>query len=134
MNAGAKLSSRETATPESDSDHRIRELEAEVAALRRDIAEAVAAQDRLHAQLSSAVDKLSELLRQRNLAGAVAPQTRPNAELDKNQAIHISRLETRMRLVENRLERVTGQVTSILESRIWKTLVKGGGALLRLVR
>ncbi len=134
MNAGAKLTSGETATQETDFDSRIRELEAEVASLRDDIAQAVAAQDRLHSQLSVAVEKLTELLRQRNLASPATLQSRPQTDLEKNQAIHISRLETRMRLVENRLERVTGQVASILESRIWKTLVKGGSYLLRLVR
>jgi predicted RNase H-like nuclease (RuvC/YqgF family) len=97
-------------------------LQQEVSKLRQDIAEAIAAQEQLHAQLSAAIEKLSQL-----------PTQRP-ATADKNQAIQIGRLESRMRSVEQRVERVNGQVTGILESRIWKTLVKGGSFFLRFIR
>jgi len=97
-------------------------LQQEVAKLRQDIAEAISAQEQLHAQLTAAIEKLSRL-----------PAQRP-ATTDKNQSIQIGRLESRMRSVEQRVERVNGQVTGILESRIWKTLVKGGSFFLRFVR
>jgi len=97
-------------------------LQQEVAKLRQDIADAMAAQEQLHAQLTAAIEKLSQL-----------PAQRP-ATADKNQSIQIGRLESRMRSVEQRVERVNGQVAGILESRIWKTLVKGGSFFLRFVR
>jgi len=97
-------------------------LQQEVAKLRQDIAEAISAQEQLHAQLTVAIEKLSQLPAQRS------------ATTDKNQSIQIGRLESRMRSVEQRVERVNGQVTGILESRIWKTLVKGGSFFLRFVR
>ena len=103
-------------------DDRLRQVEAELSKLRQDIADAIAAQEQLHAQLTAAIAKLSQI-----------PAQRP-ATSDKNQAIQIGRLESRMRSVEQRVERVNGQVTGILESRIWKTLVKGGGFFLRFIR
>jgi uncharacterized membrane protein YccC len=103
-------------------DVRLQQVESEVANLRKDIAAAIAAQEQLHAHLTAAIEKLSQLTVQRPAAS------------DKNQAIQIGRLESRMRSVEQRLERVNGQVAGILESRIWKTLVKGGSVFLRFVR
>src|ERR1700730_18846218 len=108
--------------PQSSADIRLQQIEAEVSDLRQDIVEAIAAQEQLHAQLTAAIEKLSQL-----------PAQRP-ATSDKNQAIQIGRLESRMRSVEQRVERVNGQVAGILESRIWKTLVKGCSFFLRFVR
>src|SRR5260370_36812283 len=93
---------------------RMGEVEAEGSKLRQDIASAIAAQEQLHAQLSAAIEKLSQI-----------PAQRP-ATSDKNHAIQIGRLESRMRSVEQRVERVNGQVAGILESRIRTTLVNGG--------
>ncbi len=103
-------------------DDRLRQVEAEVSKLRQDIAVAIAAQEQLHAQLTVAIEKLSQIPAQRTVTS------------DKNQAIQIGRLESRMRSVEKRVERVNGQVAGILESRIWKTLVKGGSFFLRFIR
>jgi hypothetical protein len=80
-----------------------------------------------------AVEKLSELLRQGTLPNLPAGPVRA-PETDRNFGLQLGRLESRMRSVEQRLERVTGNVTGILESRIWKTLVKGSGFLLKFVR
>jgi hypothetical protein len=134
MNVGAQSKAEQTDAPESGIDLRIRKLETEVAGLRGDIADAIAAQQQLHTQLSSAVDKLSELLRQRALQPPANASTPRPAEPDRNIGLQLGRLESRMRSVEQRLERVTGQVASILESRIWRTLVKGSGFLLKFVR
>jgi hypothetical protein len=101
---------------------RCRQLEAKVSKLRHDFAAAIASQEQLHAQLTVAIAKLSQISAQRP------------ATCDKNQAIQIGRLESRMRSVEQRVERVNGQVAGILESRIWKTLVKGGSFFLRFIR
>jgi hypothetical protein len=103
-------------------DDRLSQLETEICKLRQDIAEAIAAQDQLHAQLTLAIEKLTQMPAQRT------------GTSDKNQAIQIGRLESRMRSVEQRVERVNGQVAGILESRIWKTLVKGGSFFLRFIR
>ena len=133
MNAGAQGKPLQTVMQEPDMDVRMHKLEAEVGALRQDIHDAIAAQDQLHGQLKTAVEKLSELLRQRALPAASAGPTRP-PEPDRNFGLQLGRLESRMRSVEQRLERVTGQVVSILDSRIWRTLVKGSSFLLKIVR
>ena len=117
----------------NDLELRVQQLEAEVGGLRQDIAGAIDAQDQLHGQLTVAVEKLSELLRQRTLPNAPASAARP-PEPDRNFGLQLGRLESRMRSAEQRLERVTGQVAGILESRIWKTLVKGSSFLLKFVR
>ena len=101
--------------------------------MRQDIASAITAQEQLHGQLSLAVEKLSELLRQRTLPNTAPGSARPS-DPERNFGLQLGRLESRMRGAEQRLERVTGQVTGILESRIWKTLVRGSGFLLKLVR
>ena len=116
-----------------DLELRVQQLEAEVGGLRQDIAGALEAQDRLHSQLTVAVEKLSELLRQRALPNPPAAPARA-PEQDRNYGLQLGRLESRMRSAEQRLERVTGQVAGILESRIWKTLVRGSGFLLKFVR
>src|ERR1700733_2658693 len=112
MNAGAQSQPQETlaSTPEL----RIHKLEAEVDGLRQDIAGAIAAQEQLHGQLSLAVERLSELLRQRSLPYAPANPPRP-PEPERNYGLQLGRLESRVRGVEQRLERVTGQVAGILE-------------------
>lgn len=134
MNAGAQSKPQESLAQASDLELRIHKLEAEVGGLREDIAGAIAAQEQLHGQLSLAVEKLSELLRQRTLPYTPpGPAARP-PEPERNFGLQLGRLESRMRSVEQRLERLTGQVAGILESRIWKTLVKGSGYLLKLVR
>ena len=125
MNAGTKS--------RSDSDARIAQLEGEIAGLRQDVASALAAQEQLHSRLSLAVEKLSELLQQRTLTGVPPSSPRP-PEPERHVGLQLGRLESRMRNVEQRLERTTGQVTGILESRIWKTLVRGSGFLLKFVR
>ena len=131
MNAGAQSKPQEPAAQGSDLELRVRQLEVEIGGLRQDLASALAAQEQLHDQLSVAVEKLSELVRQR--AGAPANSARP-PEPERHFGLQLGRLESRMRSVEQRLERVTGQVAGILESRIWRTLVKGSGFLLKFVR
>jgi uncharacterized coiled-coil protein SlyX len=133
MNSGAQSQPQETLARASDLELRIDKLEAEVSGLRQDIAGAIAAQEQLHGQLSLAVEKLSELLRQRTLPNPSSSPARP-PDPERNAGLQLGRLESRMRSVEQRLERLTGQVGGILESRIWKTLVKGSGILLKLVR
>ena len=133
MNAGAQSQPPEPLDHESDLTLRIQQLEAEVGGLRDDIVGAIAFQEQLHGQLTLAVEKLSELLRQRALPNPPAGPPR-QLDPDRNLGLQLGRLESRMRSVEQRLERVTGQVAGILESRIWKTLVKSSGYLLKLVR
>jgi hypothetical protein len=133
MNAGAQSKPSQALAQDADLELRINRLEAEVGGLRQDIAGAIAAQEQLHGQLSLAVEKLSELLRQRTLSNAPPGPARP-PEPERNFGLQLGRLEARMRSAEQRLERVTGQVTGILESRIWRTLVKCSGFLLKFVR
>lgn len=133
MNAGAQSKPAQTLAQDSGLELRIHKLEAEVGGLRQDIASALAAQEQLHGQLSLAVERLSELLRQRALPNTPTSPARP-PEPERNFGLQLGRLESRMRSAELRLERVTGQVAGILESRIWRTLVKGSGFLLKFVR
>ncbi len=130
MSSRAPISPVPAAAADPETEARLRRLEAEVAAIRQDIAAAIAAQEQLHAQLKPAVEKLEQLLRQRS-AAAIPPATSA-ADPAKNSSQQIGRLESRVRAIEQRLERVAGQVSGILESRIWRTLVKGGSIFLRL--
>ena len=135
MNAGAQSKPQEAVVQSTELEARIQQLEAEVGGLRQDLASALTAQEQLHTQLSAAVERLSELLRQRNLGPTAAASSTPRAaEPDRHFGLQVGRLESRVRNLEQRLERLTGQVTGILESRIWKTLVKGSGFLLKFVR
>lgn len=118
--------------PQAELELRVRRVEEELAAIRADIAAAIAGQEQLQAQLRPTLEKLSELLRQRSLPGASVASTSDDAA--KNFDQKTARLESRLRGVEQRLERVAGQVAGILDSRIWKTLMKGGGFLMRLRR
>jgi|SRR5579862_6102503 hypothetical protein len=131
MNAGAQSQPQEPLV--QNLELRIHQLEAEVAGLKQDIAGAMLAHEQLHGQLSAVVEKLSELLRQRSLPTPSSSAARP-PDPERNLGLQLGRLESRMRSVEQRLERLTGQVAGILESRIWKTLVKGSGILLKLIR
>lgn len=120
--------------PDPEMESRIGRMEAEIASLRQDIAAAIAAQDQLTAQLRPAVEKLTELLRQRSSPVVAATPRRAPDDPSQNHGQQIGRLESRVRAIEQRLERLAGQVTGILESRIWKTLVRGGSFFLKFKR
>src|ERR1700730_10873028 len=103
MNAGAQSRPEGTVAQESELELRVQRLEAEVGGLREDISSAIAAQEQLHSQLSLAVEKLSELLRQRALPNTPTSPARP-PEPDRNFGLQLGRLESRMRSAEQRLE------------------------------
>ncbi|PYT19020.1 MAG: hypothetical protein DMG59_01970 [Acidobacteria bacterium] len=108
------------------TEERLRQFEETLAEVRGELRTAIRAQEQLQVQLRSAVEELSEALRQRSLNNGPPVPERPNPQ--------VQRLEARIRGVEQRLDRMGEQLASILESRIWRTLVKGGGFLLRFVR
>ena len=113
---------------------RLRKLENEVQAIRGDIAAAIAAQEQLNAQLRPVLDKVADLLRQRNTAPASASPVKTPEHPIRIYGQQISRIESRLRGIEQRLERVSGQVAGILDSRIWKTLVRGASLMLKIRR
>lgn len=102
---------------------RLQELEETVASFRSDLRRAIQAQEELQAQLKLAVEELSNVRRNGN-AKARAFET----------ATQIQRIESRLRGFEQRLDRIATQVTGILQSRIWRTLMKGGGILMRFTK
>ena len=88
--------------------------------MREQLREAIRAQERLQDQLRAAVSEFSQAIAQQQRSAAVSPGDR-----------EFQRLESRLRGVEQRLNRTSEQVQAILQSRIWRTLVKVGGVLLR---
>jgi DNA repair exonuclease SbcCD ATPase subunit len=93
---------------------------ASVDEMREQLREAIRAQERLQDQLRAAVSEFSQAIAQQQRSAAVSPGDR-----------EFQRLESRLRGVEQRLNRTSEQVQAILQSRIWRTLVKVGGVLLR---
>jgi hypothetical protein len=83
-------------------------------------------QERLQDQLRMMLEELSTKLRARDLSPGGAPINPPDRQ--------IARIEARIRGIEQRTDQMAGQLTGILESRIWRTLVRGGGFLLRFFR
>jgi predicted RNase H-like nuclease (RuvC/YqgF family) len=89
--------------------------------MRRQLHEAIRAQERLQDELRAAVSDLSQAFAQQQRSTAAAGGDR-----------EFRRLESRVRGLEQRLNRTSEQVQAILQSRIWRTMVKVGGVLLRL--
>jgi len=92
----------------------------EMGRLRVELHEAILAQERLQAELQAAVSELSRAL----------PREGSEA-VDRGDA-EMRRLERRLRAVELDLAQASEQLTGILGSRIWRTLVAAGGLLVRL--
>jgi hypothetical protein len=90
--------------------------------MREQLHEAIRAQERLQNQLRAAASE-SLAIAQQQRSPVVSPEER-----------EFQRLESRLRGVEQRLNRTSEQVQAILQSRIWRTLVKVGGVLLRFQR
>jgi DNA repair exonuclease SbcCD ATPase subunit len=88
--------------------------------MREQLSEAIRDQERLQDQLRAAVSELSQAIGQQQRSPAASPGER-----------ELQRLESRVRGVEQRLNRTSEQVQSILQSRIWRTLVKIGSVLLK---
>lgn len=108
------------------AEDRLRRLEETVAQVRGDLLRAIDAQERLHEQLRLAVDELSKVRSE--------PKIKQEIRVPEGTSLALQRIESRMRGIERRLEQVAEQLTGILESRIWRTLVKGGGFLMRFTR
>lgn len=124
-------------------DKRIAELEQaerEVATLRAQVQSLEAAQDEIQTNLEAATSQLAALLQTQSQVTAPAPagQTPPAAALDhltdliRSQAAIIKSLEFRLGGMDQRTALIAQSVTGILESRIWRTMVKGGGIIQKL--
>ena len=92
-------------------------VEEELARLRADLREAVRAQEQLRVELRAAANELSETL---GRIGTTSDRFDPE----------YLRLDRRLRTVEGDLKLATEQLQSVLQSRIWRTLVAAGGLLL----
>jgi hypothetical protein len=94
------------------------QLEQMLARTHGDLADAIRAQQELQVQLRAAIDALSQAAR----------HPKSNGDSETN----VQRLESRVRGIEQRLEKTSEQLQGVLQSRIWQTLVKAGSFLLRL--
>lgn len=94
------------------------------------------AQEEIHSNLEAANRQLAGLIDTRS--GRVAspePATLDYVtDLIKAQAAIVKSLEFRVGGVEQRSAQIAQTVTGILESRIWRTMVKGGGLIQRLFK
>ena len=88
--------------------------------MQADLLAAIRSLEHQQDQLRVMLEELSMTVRGRDRS----PDRAPDQQL--------ARLESRMRGIEQRTDQTAGQVTGILESRIWRTLVKGAALLLRL--
>jgi hypothetical protein len=100
--------------------------EADALQTRADLLAALHEQEHLQDQLRIILEELATRLRARELGPGGAPINPPDRQ--------IARIEARIRGIEQRTDQMAGQLTGILESRIWRTLVRGGGFLLRFFR
>jgi SAM-dependent methyltransferase len=110
---------------------KIRVLEEEKAA-------AAELQEKLHAELELAVNEIEQLAGSR-LAPAVAEA--PSNDLIESVAGQVRSLGVSLKAVNHRLGSIEQQnahlatgLAGIVDSKIWRTLVRGGGALQRLFR
>jgi hypothetical protein len=87
--------------------------------MQADLLAAIHSLEQQQDQLRVMLEDLSATLRARDLS--------PDRAADRQ----IARLETRMRGIEQRTDHMAGQLTGMLESRIWRTLVKAAALLLR---
>ncbi|MGH9665005.1 MAG: hypothetical protein ACRD9L_11330 [Bryobacteraceae bacterium] len=110
--------------PGIELEARLERLEAHVAEIHANLQIAITAQERLHEQLLAALEELSEALRRRNGPSRTVEHGDPQ----------IQKLEAHLRGIEQRVDRASGQVTSVLESRIWRTLVRGSSILTQFLR
>jgi hypothetical protein len=100
--------------------------QADTAQIQVDLLAALREQEQLQDQLRVMLQELSTRLRARDVGPPGTPINPPDRQ--------IARLEARIRGIEQRTDQMAGQLTGILESRIWRTLVRGGGFLLRFFR
>lgn len=66
------------------------------------------------------------------VSSSIAAVSRPVPETHPDSYAYVSRLESHIRSVERAVQNVNDAVNSILQSRIWRTLVSASGILLRL--
>lgn len=106
----------------------------ELSSARAQVQSLESAQEEIHANLEAANRQLAALLDNRSGRAVV----REPASLDqvtdllKAQAAMVKSLEFRVAGVEQRSAHIAQSVTGILESRIWRTMVKGGGLIQKL--
>ena len=114
MNLDPSANSQDT-----DSQRRPGQPQADGSQMQADLLAAIHSLEQQQDQLRVMLEDLSATLRARDLS--------PDRAADRQ----IARLETRMRGIEQRTDHIAGQLTGILESRIWRTLVKAAALLLR---
>ena len=91
------------------------------------------AHEEIQANLEAANRQLADLIEGRAGRAVVESSTEELKDLIKAQSAQIKSLEFRARGIEERSAELSHAVKSILDSRIWRTLVKGGGFLQRFL-
>jgi SAM-dependent methyltransferase len=120
-----------------ERDERIGELERELSSARAQVQLLESAQEEIHTNLEAANRQLAALIGTRS-GRTASPEPGTAAALEdltdliKAQASIVRSLEFRVSGVEQRSAQMVQAVTGILDSRIWRTLVKGGGLIQKL--
>jgi SAM-dependent methyltransferase len=106
----------------------------ELSAARAQVQLLESAQEEIHANLEAANRQLAGLIDSRSgRAASPGPVTLDHVtDLLKAQAAIVKSLEFRVGGVEQRSAQIAQTVTGILESCIWRTMVKGGGLIQKL--
>jgi SAM-dependent methyltransferase len=100
----------------SEKSARISELEVQLEAANRRTEEMLAMNDQARQDLDAAAARLTSYIAERN-----------RGETSDRQAAQNMQTEVRLGALETRLANVNSAVNSILQSRIWRTLVRAGG-------
>lgn len=121
-----------------DSGRRVATLEKELAEARAELAQADHLQDELKIELERLVAQVENLAPLSGPPALAQPAGASNAALEnvagalRAHGSALKSLEYRIGALEQRTSQVAISVDSVLQSKIWKTLVKGGGVIQRL--
>ena len=113
------------------------QLERELSSARAQVQLLESAQEEIHSNLEAANRQLAALIETRSGRNAspepgTAAAIEDVTDLIRAQAAIVRSLEFRVSGVEQRSAQMVQAVTGILDSRIWRTLVKGGGLIQKL--
>ena len=123
------------------AQNRLQSLDNELEAARDEVARAAALEEEVRHELEAANRELEQLLGVRTALVPNSPgaSSAVSGELLENVASALrahgaamKALEFRIGSMEQRNAQLAGSVSGILESKIWRTLVRGGGFLQRL--
>lgn len=111
-----------------------------ISVLEQEIAETEEMQEKLRTELEFATHELEQLMGIRLPAPTAGPVEQPSGLLEdlasaiRSQSIALKAMDFRLGSIEQQNAHLASGLAGITESKIWRTLVRGGGALQKLFR